>query len=94
MLKLYEHRLPAAQVYVPVARVRQLDKELYYLAWQPVLFAEGTVVRIYGCKDGPRRTLTPLPYPSLTEAWPLIRAILRQRLRHGYRIVEAMAEEG
>jgi hypothetical protein len=52
------------------------------------LFEEGAVVRSYGRKDGQRRTLTPLPYSSLTEAWPLIRAILRRRLRHGYKIIE------
>lgn len=64
------------------------ENRFYYLAWQPSLFADGAVVRSYGRKDGPRRTLTPIPYPSLTEAWPLIRAILRRRLRHGYKIVE------
>jgi len=27
------------------------------------------------------------PFPSLAVAWPFIRAIIRARLRHGYRIV-------
>jgi predicted DNA-binding WGR domain protein len=67
------------------------ENRFYYLAWQPSLFADGAVVRSYGRKDGQRRTLTPLPYPSLTEAWPVIRAILRRRLRHGYQIVEPAA---
>lgn len=60
------------------------ELRLYYLAWQPSLFAEGAV----GRKDGQRRTLAPLPYPSLDAAWPMIRSIIRLRLRHGYRIVE------
>jgi hypothetical protein len=51
------------------------------------------VVRSYGRKDGHRRTLTPLPYSSLAEAWPLIRAILRRRLRHGYKIVDQGAAQ-
>ena len=67
---------------------QQNENRFYYLAWQPSLFEEGAVVRSYGRKDGQRRTLTPLPSPSLTEAWPLIRAILRRRLRHGYKIIE------
>jgi hypothetical protein len=52
-------------------------------------------VRSYGRKDGQWRTLTPLPSPLLTDAWPLIRAILR-RLHHGYKIVEPkdLAEVG
>jgi predicted DNA-binding WGR domain protein len=68
--------------------LEQNANRFYYLAWQPSLFAEGTIVRSYGRKDGQRRTLTPLPYSSLDEAWPLIRAILRRRLRHGYKIIE------
>jgi predicted DNA-binding WGR domain protein len=66
----------------------QNENRFYYLAWQSALFDEGTVVRSYGRKDGQRRTLTPIPYPSLAEAWPFIRAILRRRLQHGYRIVD------
>jgi predicted DNA-binding WGR domain protein len=76
--------------YLLLERVNRDKNELrfYYVAWQPSLFAEGAVVRIYGRKDGQRRILAPLPYPSLEEAWPLIRTIIRLRLRHGYRIVE------
>jgi hypothetical protein len=57
--------------------------------WQPSLFAEGAIVRSYGRKDGSRRTLSPLPYTSLPEAWPVIRALIRRRLRHGYKIIES-----
>lgn len=76
--------------YVLLERVNPEKNEnrFYYLAWQQSLFAEGAIVRSYGRKDGQRRTLTPLPYPSFDEAWPLIRKILHLRLRHGYKIVE------
>jgi hypothetical protein len=42
----------------------QHENRFYYLAWQPLLFAEGAMVRTYGRKDGRRahaRT-TPLPF--------------------------------
>jgi hypothetical protein len=75
--------------YLLLERVdREQNANRFYLAWQPSLFAEGAVVRSYGRKDGHRRTLAPLPYPSLAAAWPLIRALLRRRLRHGYEIIE------
>jgi len=84
--------------YLLLERVNPAKNEnhFYYVAWQLSLFAEGAVVRSYGRKDGPRRTLSPLPYASLTEAWPVIRALLRRRLRHGYKIVEPedIAEAG
>jgi predicted DNA-binding WGR domain protein len=64
------------------------ENRFYYLAWQPSLFDQGVVVRMYGRKDGPRRKLSPLPYPSLADAWPLMRSIIRRRLRHGYQIKE------
>jgi hypothetical protein len=60
----------------------------YYLAWQPSLLDAGAVIRIYGRKHGRRRVLAPLPFASLDEAWPLIRALIRTRLRHGYVMVE------
>ena len=60
----------------------------YYLGWQPSLFDRGTVVRTYGRRTGQSRTLAPAPYPTLNDAWPLIRATIRTRLRHGYTIVE------
>jgi predicted DNA-binding WGR domain protein len=64
------------------------ENRFYYLAWQPSLFDYGTVVRMYGRRDGQQRRLSPLPYPSLADAWPVIRALIRRRLRHGYQIKE------
>jgi hypothetical protein len=48
--------------------LEQNANRFYYLAWWSLLFAEGTMVRSNGRKDGHHRTLAPLPYPSLAEA--------------------------
>lgn len=71
----------------------RIDREenefrFYYLGWQPSLFDSGTVVRSYGRLSGQNRILAPLPYPTLDEAWPFIRATIRTRLRNGYTVVE------
>jgi predicted DNA-binding WGR domain protein len=58
----------------------------YLLAWQPTLFGTGAVVRAYGRKGQPRRVQF-TPFPTLEAAWPLVRALIKTRLRHGYRIV-------
>ena len=76
--------------YLLFERVNQTENEyrFYYLAWQPSLFDDGVVVRIAGRKrDGRQQVMAPLPYATFEEAWPAIRAIIRKRLRHGYRIV-------
>lgn len=74
----------------------QDKNRFYYLAWQPCVVCAWAVVRSCGCKDGQQRTLTSHPYPLLTDAWPLLRVILRRRLHHGYKIVEPkdLAETG
>lgn len=65
------------------------EYRFYYLGWQPTLFHTGAVVRIAGrVRDGRQQILAPLPYPSLDEAWPFIRATIRKRLRNGYIIVD------
>ena len=75
--------------YLLFERVNRKRNEFryYYLSWQPSLFDRGTVVRTYGRLTGQSRTLAPVPYPTLDDAWPLIRAIIA-RLRNGYAIVE------
>ncbi len=60
----------------------------YLLAWQPTLFDKGAVIRIYGRKSGFQRVLMPQPFASLDEAWPLIRSIIKTRLRHGYQVAQ------
>lgn len=62
----------------------------YVIAWLPTLFDERAVIRRYGRKRMTQRTLI-TPFPSLKEAWPFIRSVIKTRLRHGYRIVEPEA---
>ncbi len=63
------------------------EARFYYIAWEPTLFEAGAVVRIYGRKGGHRRVMAPAPFSSLTAAWPFIRAIIRRRIAHGYKLV-------
>lgn len=62
------------------------ENRFYYLIWQRDLLGEWVVVRVYGRRDGQQQVRV-TPFPSLVEAWPAIRAHIRTRLRHGYRIV-------
>lgn len=61
-------------------------RRYYLVAWQPDLFGEGAVIRMYGRIGCSKRVIT-TRFPSLEAAWPAIRAIVRARLRHGYRIL-------
>jgi len=63
------------------------EARFYYLAWQPALFDGWAIVRIYGRCGAWHRLLPPLHFPSLEEAWPTIRAIIRRRLGHGYELL-------
>ena len=58
----------------------------YELCWTPTLLG-WAVVRSYGRMGHSRRTMVS-PYPGPEEAWPLIRALVKRRLRHGYRVTE------
>lgn len=60
----------------------------YMVGWMPTLFDAGAVVRIYGRKWGGQKTMGPQPFNSLEEAWPVIRSVIKARLRHGYQIVQ------
>lgn len=59
----------------------------YQINWQPTLFEEWAVVRIYGRKGQPKRMIA-TSYASLEEAWPFIRKLVKIRLRHGYRVIQ------
>ena len=61
------------------------QRRFYLISWQETLLGPG-VVRVWGRK-GETQTLTVDPFPSLGEAWPTIRATIRSRLRHGYKVV-------
>lgn len=66
---------------------RAANARRYYLvAWHPDLFGEGAVIRMYG-RMGRFKRVIATPFPSLEAAWPVIRAIVRARLRNGYRLV-------
>jgi predicted DNA-binding WGR domain protein len=71
-------------------------RRFYYLGFQATLIDESAVVRFWGRIGGQQRHLSPQPFASLEEAWPLLRSIIRARLRHGYRVVrpEEFAESG
>lgn len=58
-----------------------------YLAWQSTLFDVGAVVRLWGRKGETQREMS-TPFTTLDEAWPLLRRLIRTRLRRGYRVVE------
>lgn len=55
----------------------------YRLSWEKTTVG-WAVVRMHGRMGSPKRTLQPLPFNSLDEAWPTIRALIRKRLRNGY----------
>ena len=61
-------------------------RRFYQVSWEPTLLDEGAVVRTYGRKGRWKRVAI-TPFPSLEVAWPFIRATIRTRLRHGYRVV-------
>ena len=63
------------------------EQRYYSLACEATLIDKGAVVRRYGRLHGQAHVLAPEPFPSLEDAWPYIRSIMRRRLRNGYKIV-------
>ena len=83
----WEKPLPDFRFVLFTLTDREANKQrFYYLAWQPTLLDAGAVVRIWGRKGGHQRHLSPQPFASLENAWPLLRSIIKTRLRHGYRV--------
>jgi hypothetical protein len=84
---------PANFSFILFERVRPEQNEccFYYLAYLPTLLDERAVIRLYGRKGSAQRLITPQPFGSLQAAWPLLREIIKTRLRHGYRIVQPEA---
>ena len=58
----------------------------YRLAWESNLLGQACLVRVWGRKGSPKRQRV-THFPTWTDAWPTVRALLRTRLRHGYRVV-------
>ena len=72
---------------------RAKNQQRYYsITWQPTLLDDGAVVRVYGRIGGQQRVLAPAPFESLEEAWPLIRSVVRTRLRHGYQVITSQQQ--
>ncbi len=63
------------------------SRRFYLVGWLPTLFADGAVVLCWGRKGESQRVRV-LNYPSLAAAWPVMRAAIRARFRHGYQVVE------
>lgn len=83
---------PATFRYALFERVNpeQNEARFYYLAWQPTLVDAGAVVRLWGRKGASQRELA-TPFETPDEAWPMLRRLIRTRLRRGYRVVEVGA---
>ncbi len=81
---------PADFTFILFERVNVAEnaQRFYYLGWLPTLLHPRAVVRIYGRKGQTQHVVTPQPFASLEEAWPLLRRIIKTRLRHGYRVVQ------
>ncbi len=57
------------------------------LTWNPALFDEGgALLRVWGRTGGTERTRADY-YPDRAAAQAHVEAILRRRLRHGYRVL-------
>ena len=58
----------------------------YDLRWQPTLFGEGALVRVWGRQGQPGRVRATV-YPDREQAQADIRQLVRRRLAHDYRVV-------
>lgn len=67
----------------------QNERRFYTVAWLPTLYDAGAVVRIHRRKGSFQRVLAPLRFDSPAEAWPTVRALIRERLQHGYLVTPA-----
>jgi predicted DNA-binding WGR domain protein len=59
----------------------------YDLRWQPTLFGEGALVRVWG-RQGQLGTVRATVYPDRDQAQPDIRQLVRRRLSHGYQLLD------
>ncbi len=82
---------PAAASFRAYVRLRSVDPardrdRSYTLTWQPGLVGDGTLVRCWGRTGGAERMRADY-YPDRAAAQAHVEALLRRRLRHGYRIL-------
>jgi predicted DNA-binding WGR domain protein len=59
----------------------------YDLRWQPTLFGEGALVRVWG-RLGQSGTVRATVYRDRDQAQAAIRQLVRRRLTHGYQVQE------
>ena len=59
----------------------------YDLTWQPTLFGDGALIRTWGRQGQPGTTRATF-YPDRDAAAPEVRAVVRRRLAHGYRVTD------
>lgn len=78
---------PAKFRYIHFERIdaESNERKFYYLAWQQTTIGPA-IVRMWGRK-GESQNQRIEPAADLASAWPSLRASIRARLRHGYRIV-------
>ncbi len=82
---------PVAASFAAYVQLRSVDPDRnrdrsYTLTWQPGLIGDGALVRCWGRTGGAERTRVDY-YPDRARAQAHVEAILRQRLRHGYRVL-------
>jgi len=82
---------PTAAQFAVYVRLRSVDPardrdRSYTLTWQPGLVGDGALVRCWGRTGGAERTRADY-YPDRAAAQAHVEAILRRRLRHGYRVL-------
>ena len=59
----------------------------YDLRWQPTLFGEGALMRVWG-RQGQPGTIRAAVYPDRDRAQAEIRSLVRQRLVHSYHVID------
>ena len=70
------------------SRDPQQNRDRYYdLLWQPTLFGEGALVRVWG-RRGQSATTRVRTYPDRACAQSAVRQLVRTRLRHGYQVTD------
>ncbi len=82
---------PAAAHFRAYVRLRSVDPardrdRSYTLTWTPALFEGGALVRCWGRTGGAEHTRSDY-YSDRADAQAHVEAILRRRLRHGYRVI-------
>ena len=70
------------------SRDPEANRDRYYdLLWQPTLFGEGALVRVWGRRGQSARSRV-RTYPDRTCAQRDVRQLVRLRLRHGYQVTD------